>query len=196
MKSLKYSDLKGSRTAIHCITQLEWDKVTEICGYEWTGGRWDMFEEDSVIYLDAKLHSSVWVVDETDYTIITASDFIAANSEGEDVDTLEGNKLIAIFMGWTFQPAFSDANESRRDRWDTPHSPAWMNTEQMVFDSSWNWLMPVVRFAKTKGDSANYVAWNTLNYYLQRVEIDGVYQAVVQFIQWYNSTLSPSTESK
>ncbi len=83
MKSLKYSDLKGSRTAIHCSTQEEWDKVTEICGYEWTGGRWDKYAINSAINMRLMAFADVQWHTRMDYTIIPASDFIAANSEGE-----------------------------------------------------------------------------------------------------------------
>ncbi len=61
----------------------------------------------------------------------------------EDVNVIEGNKIIAAFMEWYFEPAFSDINSTRHDRWITPYSPSWIITEQMVFHSSWDWIMPV-----------------------------------------------------
>lgn len=83
MKSLKFADLKGTKTAVNCRTQEEWDKVTAICGYEWVDLlRWGEYRENSCIslnglgYADTEFYTNTYR-----YTIIPALVFIAANTE-------------------------------------------------------------------------------------------------------------------
>jgi hypothetical protein len=80
MKSLKIADLRGTNTAIHCPTQEDWDKVSEICGYKWNG-KWDDYGLDACITLDKRTYSDIGYLKSKGFTIIPAADFIAANSE-------------------------------------------------------------------------------------------------------------------
>jgi len=82
MKSLKFADLKGTKTAVNCRTQEEWDKVTAICGYEWVDLlRWGEYRENSCISLNGLGYADTEFYRYTyRYTIIPASDFIAANT--------------------------------------------------------------------------------------------------------------------
>jgi hypothetical protein len=80
MKSLKFEDLRGTNTAIHCPTQEDWDKVSEICGYKWNG-KWDDYGLDACITLDKRTYSDIGYLKSKGFTIIPAADFIAANSE-------------------------------------------------------------------------------------------------------------------
>jgi hypothetical protein len=80
MKSKKFEDLRGTNTAIHCPTQEDWDKVSEICGYKWNG-KWDDYGLDACITLDKRTYSDIGYLKSKGFTIIPAADFIAANSE-------------------------------------------------------------------------------------------------------------------
>ena len=111
-------------------------------------------------------------------------------------EIVKGNKLIAEFMGWHFEPAFSDVNTTRYDRWITPYSPAWATAEQMAFHSSWDWLMPVVeKISEIDNQAGEEMAAHMRNAALDDLAIlntsilchkDEVYKRVVAYIKWYN----------
>ncbi len=87
MKSLKYSDFKGSRTAIHCKEKSQWVEVNKIYGYKWSDNLWDINNYQSCLNIRWCGFDQVSYYREEAYTIIPASDFIAANSEGEGEPT-------------------------------------------------------------------------------------------------------------
>jgi len=48
MKNIK--DFVGTKTAISCKTQQEWDRITELLGYKWPEcDFWDVHRESSCI---------------------------------------------------------------------------------------------------------------------------------------------------
>lgn len=81
------NDYKGTRTAIHCKTQEQWDWVTKELRYKWNFGRWDEFKEESCI--NASLNSYVRVSYYVckNYTIIPASDFMPTPRTIEQIET-------------------------------------------------------------------------------------------------------------
>src|SRR5688572_2745047 len=91
--------------------------------------------------------------------------------------TTEGNKLIAAFM----------------------EKPDHIMPELLKYHSSWDWLMPVVEkivdlgfiveipIAKSGTDVFIYNKQERLNIVAYLKPIDAVWNAVVQFIQWYNT---------
>ncbi len=174
MKSLKYSDLKGSRTAIHCSTQLEWDKVTEICGYEWVyESVWRNCGDVSCINLNhGATYANISWYKKNQFSIIPASDFIAANSEGEDGC---GNK-----------------KESTNALWDTVQN----NMEQSVlFNHHKEFLNSLGLLHQT--EIANY--YNIDKTDNERLVRNGAIEAIGSIIKLYKetySTLPPSPESK
>ncbi len=102
----------------------------------------------------------------------------------------EGNKLIAEFMGKTPNPNDGGrtwANETLEvdgsiygDEWET-----------LKYHKSWDWLMPVIE--KCCGlilvlDSVMTYITKTgiIKRELIRLNIERTWQAVVEFIQWYN----------
>ena len=91
MKSLKIADLRGTNTAIHCPTQADWDKVTEIAGYRWSTANWSDYITDTCITLDKRTNSDIGYLKSKGFTIIPAADFIAANTEAEQVEIKEGD---------------------------------------------------------------------------------------------------------
>lgn len=94
--------------------------------------------------------------------------------------TKESNKLIAVFMGaaWKYNR---------------------IRNYKSKYHTSWDWLMPVVEkigdityFAKNEGMreflliNSKHITWYNSEFYICPDNIEHVYQAVVQFIQWYN----------
>jgi len=116
------------------------------------------------------------------------------------INTYEGNKLIAQFMGAKIvERNGQDAIFMFKDA----HSPEYfLNTNYNTYHSSWNWLMPVVEKINTIDSYAyNFVirACNVRidipregNLIVLETEttvdnqIKAVYEAVVKFIEWYN----------
>jgi hypothetical protein len=97
-----------------------------------------------------------------------------------------GNRLIAEFMGWA---------ETEENIFTVPHPfPLFseedytykMRSDQLEFNTSWDWLMPVVQ--KILKEDAGM---NTYQLYvcdsLGTADIGAVYNAVIQFIQWYST---------
>jgi hypothetical protein len=96
MKSLKFSDLRGTNTAIHCPTQADWDKVSEIAGYKWESASWHNYSKDSCIDMQGKAFGKLGSFIRDGFTIIPAADFIAANAEqGQLPQFYKGMEVIA-----------------------------------------------------------------------------------------------------
>lgn len=124
------------------------------------------------------------------------------------VELLEGNKLIAEFMG-----LFPNPYDNGRTYGTNPvtidgtvYADAWLFVE---YHSSWDWLMPVVE--KIENIDYGLPYWITISGVQCLIEeminphtderetisdvtsdyshskINNVWQAVVQFIKWYNS---------
>ena len=112
----------------------------------------------------------------------------------------QNNKLIADFIGLerNDQGYLNDHNSmdylAGFPSWDYGRLPL----EQLRFDVDWNWLMYVVNFI---GDKTGYelIMYYSSSYWNQfgdnpiGVEyggyqhISGIYEAVVEFIKWYNT---------
>jgi hypothetical protein len=96
---------------------------------------------------------------------------------------MKGNKLIAEFMALEVEDGLYYYTTSMDD----------YKTDTLYFDSSWDWLMPVVD--KCFDLSFEDGVWSTreydnsihkLNDALVTANIDAVYQAVVEFIKYTN----------
>lgn len=100
---------------------------------------------------------------------------------------IEGNKLIAVFMGF----------KKRGYLWMHPFEYMNVypnvvfegdNTDSFRFHSSWNWLMPVVFkiLFKTgftqEGEQYIFAIQNALG----NCEITNLWKTVVEFIEWHN----------
>ena len=104
---------------------------------------------------------------------------------------LENNKLIAEFMGAI--PIYLGASKEYEmygiidcieDGVDEKH---FFIEDEMMFLSSWDWLMPVIA---TIYDSSHADVNNNLigdiTHALLDVNIEVTYEAVVEFIKWFN----------
>jgi hypothetical protein len=116
------------------------------------------------------------------------------------MDTIE-NRLIAEFDGWKYYPVDKYCHFARLKRGDEA-----MSASAMKYHSDWNELMPVVEKIESmtvvdgRGE-VNYVFTIEANYCVisqggeaplfenqHDTKIQCVFQTVIDFIQWYNTT--------
>jgi len=110
------------------------------------------------------------------------------------MNTTEKNKLIAEFMGY----AISEQTEGFAQRDKYPKNPF----EEISFNSSWDWLMPVVEKIHSDTDcfvTIYYKECTIHNMYSNKMKdirsekentLQSIYEAVVQFVKWYNETIN------
>lgn len=103
-------------------------------------------------------------------------------------DTTKNNRLIAEFMGMT----------QGRERWpndwfDDKGTINGARNEHLLFHSSWDWLMPVIHkipslcdFKKPFDCPINGKRVELFHQVNLFCDIDEAYEAVVEFITWYN----------
>lgn len=116
-------------------------------------------------------------------------------------EILEGNKLIAEFMGWgergIYRTPFEDAGMCNGE----PSSICY--DRNLLFNSDWNWLMLVVEKIEEIEDKNGYnIFWvkidgvcceiqqaDSLDIIVEadcETKIESVFLACVKFIKWYN----------
>lgn len=112
--------------------------------------------------------------------------------------TTESNKLIAEFMGWTFHPEEREtALEYIENTWSPPNSSKIFLPREWKFHKSWDWLMPVVEKIQEKEGQVRTTMKHPLynKPYLVlfkngegwgKTELEAIYNAVIEFIKWYN----------
>lgn len=113
-------------------------------------------------------------------------------------EVLEGNKLIAEFIGWSQQ---LDVEERWYGAWFDQHGvrKAWpKGHEPLLFHKSWDWLMPVVEKidSRTPYDPCVTIEYNWCSIkvpdgrfdigIIGNSRIEATWKAVVEFIKWYN----------
>ena len=96
-------------------------------------------------------------------------------------EILEGNKLIAEFMGEKYHETGSMSQSSRTVKY-VPH------ISELKFYSSWDWLMPVVREiweldCEHEKQDEHFIEMQNC---LPLVELNSAYTSCVKFIKWYN----------
>lgn len=94
-----------------------------------------------------------------------------------DKEIIDGNILICDFMGWQHHD-----NETY-DKYEM---------ENLKYHSDWSWIMPVVKKIKLtpmiKGVVMRQTGiWEKIEDELVSIEIESLWLAVVQFIQWFNN---------
>lgn len=135
----------------------------------------------------------------------------------EQSEIIEGNKMIAVFMGAIPCKDWLDIDGYEHKDW---YHTQWSNRlqenlelysyrySQLEYHSSWDWLMPVVEkiesldklggivtiqqgqckiTSRMLGDNSVYA--NKSNYMLMgaKGKLFSTYEAVVEFIKWYNT---------
>jgi hypothetical protein len=95
------------------------------------------------------------------------------------------NILIAEFMGINHLDDDKYINNLKEMKAEGLYFEQGYMTSELKFDTDWNWLMPVVKKCREESnDEDSY--WEAIYYSLVDLDIDSVYNAVVEFIKWYN----------
>lgn len=129
----------------------------------------------------------------------------------QDEAVLQGNKLIAEFMGWRPSVVENGINLYYLPNDTTGeynHSCKQMSLESMIFHTSWDWIMFVVnKIESLTEDTLTCVYWfeitpSFINFYSHpqfcktpdfeikiknNDKLTALYLAVVKFIEWYNT---------
>ncbi len=115
-------------------------------------------------------------------------------------EILDGNKMIAEFMG-TKPNEFGMFN-FRDDIYCSMTQPYIRNID-LQFDTSWDWLMPVVEKMNTMGQWTQLSYKELTGYWFEittprmgfaetgKNAIESVWKTVVKFIKWYNQNSKP-----
>lgn len=113
------------------------------------------------------------------------------------MDTTENNRIVAEFMGWKER---TDPTERWLGQWK---DKKFQLHKILFFDTDWNWLMEVVEKINVIDDYRYTVQINSMDTYIHDLKnggfifqsdmkwqpnelINSVYEAVVEFIKWYN----------
>lgn len=102
--------------------------------------------------------------------------------------TQENNRLIAEFMGLK---VLSKEEYLKHPKHGTLNVTEYSISEYQRFHSSWDWLMPVGAKCLEKSLSLRQYPFIDIKIKeaVQSFKIEATYQAVVEFIEWYNSHL-------
>lgn len=118
--------------------------------------------------------------------------------------------MIALFHGWQRKPTYKNAGKGI---WDfVEWSKASWDAEAFQYHKSWDWIMPVVKKIDTicseRGSELsnksmeqehlenkldNPKHWKNWSYHyvkIYTIDIDIVYNDVVEFIKWYNGYMA------
>jgi len=125
----------------------------------------------------------------------------------EEKEILEGNKIIGQFMGWKYSKSGKTARRVDND--------SAYRLSDIHYDSSWDWLMPVVEKIsriefdrKYDEDQEKWIIWthhpvtfgmlndkgqSMVRFYCSGLFeadtlIEAAYLAVVDFIKWHNTS--------
>lgn len=109
------------------------------------------------------------------------------------VELIEGNRLIAEFMGWRTKDV-PDGFAFTKDGY-------WMHCQQCYYNSSWEWIMPVIDGLRSTKSNMPIVEisfclgvivkmfyrgeWHS---YEGNEALETIWIAVVEFIKHYNAT--------
>jgi len=101
-------------------------------------------------------------------------------------EIIEGNKLIAEFMGFLFDESKTDDHkfysESTQGGWT---SKRYVNPK---YHSSWDWLMPVVEKINETCKNTGYVDDIILfDLHIVGCAISDVWQGCIDYIRWFNT---------
>lgn len=102
----------------------------------------------------------------------------------------KNNKLIAEFMGLQTGKHLG-YNRWQDDWFDNLDVINGQRNEKLLFDSDWNWLMPVVKKIYSLDIYySSYIIEKASQFHNGQIElttnINSVYNQVIEFIKWYN----------
>jgi hypothetical protein len=97
----------------------------------------------------------------------------------------ENNKLIAEFMGFTQEKNIGWYDNDMLMSQNVYDSQDGNCFDELLFDQSWDWLMPVVETCYHNGADGNEIG--DITHALLDCDIDQTYKAVVKFINEYNN---------
>lgn len=126
----------------------------------------------------------------------------------EQQTIIDGNKLIALFDGWTEHNIVSLSAKPDFIMLHHDNYPPMRleNIEDMQYHSSWDWLMPVIEkiesiksnngrhYFRIHSNSVDISDTDILIYPEGKTKLEVAYLSVVAFIKWYNSTLTPKRD--
>lgn len=105
----------------------------------------------------------------------------------------ENNKLIAEFMGLTPDKYDYYCNDpsTKEYRQRNQYINHAMKLEELEYNSSWDWIMPVVGEIQDKynhklGNKALSLVVGIEKTFEREIDIKETYDKVVRFIKWYN----------
>lgn len=122
-------------------------------------------------------------------------------------EILEGNKLIALFMGdgywqiWSirgYKPYYADEFKTKEEvelkiaTADNGNGILYMKGScepkfiTKKYHTSWDWLMPVVKKVGDLTENKNLELWGRIAYSLQAVDMNWIFRNVIDYIKWYN----------
>jgi len=110
----------------------------------------------------------------------------------EDKAIIEGNALIAKFVGWVEIPESENGNIPKHYE----RGQDWMNTiDDFKYRTSWDWLMPCVKKFDYLAENKVIPFSNNFEYWCDKIEnaitrtyeIEPVFKIMVEAIEWYNS---------
>ncbi len=123
----------------------------------------------------------------------------------QDIYFIQGNRLIAEFMGYYTESDDSHdisatymcddhlINISNKEDWETSEDDwaSWLRVDEMRFHLSWDWLVPVIEEIHSLDCYLEDYSGEALLYtpILQAIALGGIgaaYAEVVEFIKWYN----------
>ena len=103
-------------------------------------------------------------------------------------DAIESSKQHEIDMNNILIAEFMGMQESNGEYYKKLYNSGdWLPTNELKFNTSWDWLMPVANEIIKSRDEQN-ADWDLteLKYTLCTTNIELVYKAVVEFINYYN----------
>ena len=102
-------------------------------------------------------------------------------------EIVKGNLLIAKFMGFDY-----DSERNVLFGYDVDEFSNGISPEELVYDESWDWLVPVViKITKTRVSEIKQpgliLCLGDLTLSWNRISIDEVWNSIVKFITRYNN---------
>lgn len=115
------------------------------------------------------------------------AEFMGCNSEEitlfkDEIDK-NGNSLEVTHLNWDRPPFFTDSLYKAYG-WGS-----YSNEVYMLYESSWDWLMPVVEkclIGEAEQHSKARILINKIYENLCSINITGTYKEVIEFIKWHN----------